>query len=522
MAQNELQLQEARMNAEAAFANRKYDIALEWYQKALALAPEDLFCLSRAGAVCVSLGRFEDALRYFSTAKELDPNNGDNAFNYANACFFRQDYAGAFENYVAAERLGCSDRVTPRLYYQMALLCSARQDIKAALAYFRKCEDADPDGSLSLSPDLISEKLKLYLAAQDTDQAEICAAQLCAIQPTSFRAYMTYFSVLMAGHKYDTAEKVLSDARAYAELSDRDRLTLDTQLASLYSAMADARPQERRQRLDQATDLLKTRLAETPMAPETRDAFLITLAELLQKDEQYDRAIACLRTVLENAPAQLSKPATAAQSHHGELTPEELEAMIDADLELVQQYIDIGALDADLGMYAEMAYDENGNLVPQYDEAAFDVLMPAKAEAAPQAAPQAPAGREIALEVREKVYFDLLSCFLGKDDFAGAEPFARVLRTSENRYYNYYGRYTQALITRKLLGSCEKTDRLYAETLAFFRSRLFADPSDSLAVIFRGRLYAESGQTEKARELANLLPQADADALTRYIDSCRV
>ena len=147
-------------NAEAAFANKQYSVALEWYQKALIEQPDDLYALSRAGAICIPLGKFKDALQYFGHAKELEPENGDVLFNYANACFFNHDYVAAFENYVAAEKAGCSEDVTPRLFYQLAMICSLRQDTKSALIYFKKCEEADRGDLIALNPDMISEKVR--------------------------------------------------------------------------------------------------------------------------------------------------------------------------------------------------------------------------------------------------------------------------------------------------------------------------------------------------------------------------
>ena len=78
-------IKELLTNAEIAFANKQYDSALQWYQKVLEAPPDDVYVLSRAGALCVPLGKFREAMLYFGRAKELDPDNGDNAFNYGNA-----------------------------------------------------------------------------------------------------------------------------------------------------------------------------------------------------------------------------------------------------------------------------------------------------------------------------------------------------------------------------------------------------------------------------------------------------
>ena len=162
---------ESLLNAEIAFTNKQYNESLGWFKKVLDEEPNNVYALSKAGAICVPLGLFEEALLYFGRAKELEPNNGDNVFNYANACFFNKDNVMAFREYVEAEKIGCSEDVIPRLYYQMALLCSMRQDIKSALVYFNKCEKSDREGSIVLTPDFISEKIKMYMVLEDYSDA---------------------------------------------------------------------------------------------------------------------------------------------------------------------------------------------------------------------------------------------------------------------------------------------------------------------------------------------------------------
>ena len=83
--------------AEIALNNGQYETALELYRKALNDEPENLLALSRAGAVCMMLEKYENALRYFNRAIEVDPDNGDNYFNLGNAYFFQDQYSKAFD-----------------------------------------------------------------------------------------------------------------------------------------------------------------------------------------------------------------------------------------------------------------------------------------------------------------------------------------------------------------------------------------------------------------------------------------
>ena len=507
------------LNANIAFNNKQYNEALGWYQKVLEKKPDDLYALSRAGAICVPLGKFEEALKYFGHAKELDPKNGDNAFNYANACFFNKDNVGAFAAYVEAEKLGCSEDVIPRLYYQLALLCSMRQDVKSALVYFKKCEEADRGGMISLNPDLISEKMKLYMVLQDYANAGKCAAELVAIQPTQFRNYMIYFSIVMANKDFDKAEKVLKNAQIYAETSTDDNVTILLQLAALYVARAEHDTTSRDRHFEQAINILEKQINVARLSQGQMVNVLLTLAEVYLKAGEYSKAIKCLQFILKGRVTL--QPKTEEKDMVGELSPEEIEAMMQADMDMIQEKIDTGELSADLGLYAEMEYDEYGNLVPKYDETMFSLLNNFDgAETEPPVEKQNNSvSFEITVDIREKVYFTFLSCYLAMDDFKSAEKYAIALRHSGNTYYNYYGVYAYAMISGKL--KMNDADKKYAEAIAFFRNKSFADHSDVMAVLFRARLYAEQGKFEKAKELALLLAESDQKSLMDYIEKCK-
>lgn len=505
-------------NAETAYASRQYAESLTWFEKALEKDPNDLYALSRAGAICVSLSRFEDALKYFGRAKDLDPQNGDNLFNFGNACFFNHDYAGALAEYAEAERVGCSEDVTPRLYYQMAMLCSLRQDIRSAQVYFRKCESADKSGMISLNPDLISEKLKLYMASQDYENAAKTAAQLVAIQPTEFRNYMVCFSIRMAERNYAAAEKTLADAEAYADLTEENRFDLDIQKAAVWVSVGEEDAAQKKASFEKAADLLRARL-QGDVTDDQRNQLRMMLSDIYLKDEQYDRAIASLQAVL-NPEAVPQETAEAAAKDLGELTPEEIEEMLREDMERIQEKIDTGEIDADMGAYARVEYDEGGNERHVYDDDVFaaPASAPESAEAPDNSAAET---KELSAELREKVHFSLLTAFLGKEDFESAAKFAELLKHSNNKYYHDYGVYTSALCGRKRGLPAEQVEREYAEAIAYFRNQTFADPRNTLAAIFRARLYAEQGKTEKAKEIANLLADADRESVLQYLEACR-
>ncbi len=514
-------VKELLMNAEIAFSNKQYETALDWYKKVLEEKPDDLYVLSRAGAICVPLGRFDEAMTFFGRARDLDPENGDNAFNFANACFFNKNYGKAFALYVEAEKLGCSEDVKPRLYYQMAMLCSMRQDVKSALSYFDKCEESDRSGMIALNPDLISEKLKLYMFCQDYANAETCAAQLVAISPMEFKGYMVYFSILMANKRYTAAEKILRDAGKYAELTAENRFALTLQLAALYVAMGEENIDQEDAYIRKAVGVLEECAATRELTGEQLAQLELALAETCSKGGNQDRAIFILTNLLVGPKPDNSQINTKMPAYGDfELSWDELYGMLQDTLAEIEERIYNGRLDPDMGLYVLPEYDADGMPVHYYDPVLFgtEKLDRAEKESVASVKQVSPV---LSAENREKAMFTLLTCYLAKDSFAEAEKIANVMKHSGNKYYSYYGLYVSAMACRKNTGDSDAARTKYAEAIAFFKSKAFSDATDTLASVFRARLYAEQKKFEKADQIAWLLPEADRQSVLAYIEQCR-
>lgn len=530
---NNIIFKECVCNADAAFLNSQFDTALEWYQTALLERSDDLHCLSRAGAICVMLKRFDQALQHFEKAVSVDPANGDNYFNLGNAYFFCGQYAQALKQYVLAEQKGCSEDVLPRMYYQYGLLCSIRQDPKGALVQFEKCEKADREGVMGLNPDLISEKLKIYLQLQDYTNAEQAAAQLTMIAPGEYKYYAVYSSILMAHKKCEKAIQVCEDAEKYAELTDKERFALLFQKAAIY---ADAGA-ENKDYYQKGYDLLNAWLESNPHADkEQKNQVLATLAELCSKMGVFDKGIELAKQALGETNRQPALKTDEVKTlkvsvESDETWDEDVELMLQSDMELIQGKIDTGELDEDMGAYAEENYDEEGKLVRDY-AGAFSALTELNvdetdnAEAAEESQDETEQTQEQQADAlkeseKEKLYFVLINCYLGKDDFLQAYNEAGRLITSSDTYFSYYGRYVEALTYRKICKDTQKVSYKYARTIAFFRTQYMRNVSDPLPNIFRARMYAESGEFAKAKELAAIMSEEEQKNVLDYIEQCR-
>lgn len=518
---------EAMINAETAFSNENYALALEWFRKALEENPDDLQALSRAGTVCVPLDKFDESFEYFQKVMELNPENGDNAFNMGNAYFFHGDYGKALEMYAEAEMRGLSsDEAKQKLYYQMAMLCSLRQDVKSALANFKKYEDADKTGLAALDPDVISEKIKLYMMAEDYENAAKCAVQWITVSPTELRSYMVYFSILMAKGDYAKAENVIEDAEKYAEIDEEMLFTLKIEKVALLVAMSASEPSKSAEHLQSAYDMLVE--LRNNVSADNKDELTLTFAEVCMKMNRYDEAIASAESLIPNDTVRSYDV-----KHHEvyateDLSDVDIEAMVAEDMEAIDERIASGEISEDVGDYAEIYYDDDGNPVREYPEGTFsdmeedDSVMDVNTVREPTVT----STENRQADFYDRLYFILLSCYAATEDYSGAYKFGGLLKHSENVYYAFFGRYTEAFSMKKLSESDsvftkETVDKQYAETIAFYRSKMLQNPKNNFAVIFRARMYAEIGKFAKAEEMANLLVLDEKEAVMEYINQCR-
>ena len=52
----------------------KYQEAIEWYDKALKIDPNNVFALNNKGLALSNLGKYEEAIEWFDKALKIDPN----------------------------------------------------------------------------------------------------------------------------------------------------------------------------------------------------------------------------------------------------------------------------------------------------------------------------------------------------------------------------------------------------------------------------------------------------------------
>ena len=528
---------EAVANADIAFANGNYENAVSWYDKALAEAPDDEYCLSKAGTSLVSMSRFDEAFGYFKRAVDSDPENGDNVFNLANAYFFSGDIPKAMENYTAAEMLECSDDVKARIYYQMALMCSLKQDYQSALINYQKYEDADKTGQASLDTDLISERVNIYIQVEDYDNALKYTLKWLNLAPSDMSAYIVYFNLLTATEQYGKALSVLDDAEKYAVKDENDKYAVDVSRANLYVNAAGTEFDKDGDFNQKAYDMMNELVLSSVGDQNSKNELVVGLGELCISMGKVDEAIELMQMLSEQPESAVSTdvPKPTIPEASGSVDPAEIDELMSKDLSEMDAKVSSGEISDDLGDSMPVNYDEDGNPVREYPEGAFgtdengyqlpdfkgiDMEALKKQEIEEEQAEKA--------EFMSRVNYILLTCYAFKDDFENTLKYARIVKNvPDNTYYSFFGRYSEAYAILQLAKqgkgfTMEDAEKKYSEELAFFRGEMIkASEESAYALIFRTRMYAELGKYDKAEELADLMTGEEKATLLDYIKECR-
>lgn len=522
---------EALSAAEMAFSNREFETALEYYQKALQEKADDIYTLSRAGCTCIALEKNSEAFTYFNRAVEIDPRNGDNYYNLGNAYFFAGEYDKCLDYYTKAEMYGCSNEVKMKMYYQKALLCGARGDVKAALVFLEKYEKLCASDLKSIDPRLFKERVKMYTLIQDFENAELNAAKLVGIQPEVFDNYVLYYSILIMQKKYGSALQIIEDAESFGASAPEEKYQLYQHKAAVLGELASLSAEQidnPRQYMDMAMQCFETLLA-MPQTAGSKVEVKLSLANLYMQKNMLAEAIALVKGIL--PPAEIVH-------HEADLTPAgELSDAPESDSffgdgETSEQSSFFGGTDKPIKKsFFTDDDDEDAPAVKPMKTSFFSAEETVEADDAaeePEAEKEqeAAADEELSPEVIDRARFILMSCYVADGNFAEAYPLTLILKDNANAQYQYFGKYCEAAAMKQLAGTdpqftAEAAERKYAEVIAFFRSCMLRNAGDKMAAVLRTRMYAESGSYAKAEELTRLLSADERPALLEYIQKCR-
>ena len=193
-----------------------------------------------------------------------------------------------------------------------------------------------------MNPEILSEKIQLYLQIEDFENAEKCAAKWVNLAPSELQSYMVYFSLLAANEQYERAEKILNDAEKYAVNSEEAQYGIDVSRANLYATAAGSSADVNHDFRQKAYDLMSQLIVSPQGTPESKNELVLALAELCIAMEKTDEAIDLLKMLNEKPQqeTQPEKPRTGFKPDQAEI-----DAMRQADRERMSARLASGEID---------------------------------------------------------------------------------------------------------------------------------------------------------------------------------
>ncbi len=158
--------------AVAAYDRGSYEIAIQEYEKALEIEPENVDILVNLGAVCLQKRKVDQAINYFSSALTIDPDNSMALYDIGKAYMYKQDYRLAYMAFQQASGLLPEDLEIKQLMVScLRSLGKYKDAVGIMLDNVEKFSD-NVDALMELGGDLkmlarYEEALEIYRKASD-------------------------------------------------------------------------------------------------------------------------------------------------------------------------------------------------------------------------------------------------------------------------------------------------------------------------------------------------------------------
>ena len=482
-----------------AFLNQENETALNLAKRAIALEPRNPDTYKCAGNACMSLARYDEAIKNYSQAVKYDGANGNRYYDLGFAQATAEQTVNAMNSFARAEELGCLPENLVQLYNVLGIICFDIGRYDDALVNLSKAEQL-----LGVDLDIMQRKAVIYGIKNDIRNGLHTANQIKMVAPSDYLGYKIAFKLLIQAERLETAEKELQMAQKYAGSSIdycMDRITLELE--------------KYRQDSDQAHFITALKIIDESMKtlqPSIKDVIesYINAAEIYLQMENADRTIACLNAAWNPADAYNNGfEVMEIQSEIHELSDYDVEDMIAEDRMRIEEELGEYGLE-DLVQSVEP--DEDGNREylteipdePQEDRTAYRL----EGQEAQYTADH--------IDQINRLY---VGAFTLKKDFDRVIEYARKLQTSESQQHRYIGIYTEANAMKEL-GMSDAASK-YEEIIKFFRNAMIKDPTDMPAVSFRIQACIDLGRYDEAEQMCSLLNRDTRQPLMQKIQEAK-
>ncbi len=483
-----------------AFLNQENDTALNLAKQAIKLESNNSNAYKCAGNACMSLERYDEAIKHYSMAVKYDSNNGNRYYDLGFALASTEKLADAMKNFAKAEELGCIPENIVQLYNLLGIICFDIGRYDDALVNLNKAEQL-----IGVDIDIMQRKAVIYGIKDDIRNGLLTANQIKLVAPSEYRGYQIAFKLLIQAKRLEDAQKELEKAGKYTVPS------MDYYFDYMTFELEQYQTDKNRAHFDSALAIIEKALKTVkPTVTNVIDSY-INAAEIYLQLEEPEQTLTCL-SAAQNPVGAYNNGFEIVVNELApvELTDYDVEDMIEMDkAKIAEDYGDYG-LDE---MVENIEADEDGNREyfteiedePQDIKADYKLAEPEKIEYSQENVDQI-----------NRLY---IGAYTLKKDFDKVIEYARKLQASESVQNSYIGIYSEANAMKEM--ELPDTKQKYEEIIKLFRNAMIKDPTDILAVTFRIQCYIDIGNYDEAEQMCNLLAQEMKEPLLEQIQKAK-
>ncbi len=480
-----------------AFMNQQNNTALNLAIEAIKIDPKNPEAYKCAGNACMSLERYDKAIKNYRLAVKNDPNNGDRYYDLGFALATNEKLVDALKNFTKADELGCTPENLAQLYNILGFICFDIGRYDDALINLNKAEKL-----VGINIDILERRIIIYGLQENIRKGLMVANQIKLINPSDYIGYKYAFNLLVQSQRLEDAEKELSKAQKYASL------TIDYYFDMMTLELEKYKEDGNKEHFNVALSIIEKALKTTkPSITEVVDSY-INAAELYLQLEDGEKTIECIRAA--QNPIGAFNNGFEIISNNVEpstLSEYDIEDMIEADKQKISE--DFGEYGLE-EMVESIDPDEDGNreyFTEIEDESATTEELYKLKELD---------DFENSSENIDQINKLYIGAYTLKKDFHKVIEHSKVLQSSENLQNVYIGKYTEANAMKEL-GLPEASEQ-YEAVIKFFRNAMIKDPTDMQAVTLRIQCYIDIKKYSEAEEMCNLLSKEAKEPLLEQIN----
>ncbi|WP_035291645.1 tetratricopeptide repeat protein [Clostridium sp. KNHs214] len=185
-------------------AKEKYQEALKYFEKAREIDPMEVETYFNLGNLYANMEQYEKAEEQFKKIILIDKKNGLVYFNLGNISFLRDNIEKGVEYYNKAVANGYEEA---NLYYNLGMVYEETDNFLFAVRNYSKAIAKEP-----LNPEYRLKQISLYIKNDKLDEALEALEELNQYCPDIFEGYHFRFEIYCAQGKFEEAEKVINGA----------------------------------------------------------------------------------------------------------------------------------------------------------------------------------------------------------------------------------------------------------------------------------------------------------------------